>query len=132
MRAAIGLALALAWVAPALAQRGPYLCNEDTSIRLAEAQKPADAKTQSVDIRKFSIVWQGEYLNLIHAGGTDYYECQPVIPRLNEGKPRKTIKCQNGIYFFIFDLLKLRFIKSQLNPQEKTEVGISYGTCKQI
>ncbi|MER2268220.1 hypothetical protein [Methylobacterium oxalidis] len=139
MRMVVGIALSLACaspvvlpvVSPALAQtRRALICSEEVSVRLSEPAKPDAPRTEEIDRRSFSLTSGGDTLNLISAGKSEFYECQKVTPRLNEGRPRNTMKCQNGIYFLTLDFSQLKFAKSQMNPESMSDVSISYGSCR--
>ncbi|WP_342108223.1 hypothetical protein [Methylobacterium sp. SI9] len=128
-RVALAGALLLLSVAPAAAQlRRPLTCTEEASVGLATPSLPEGAKPQKA--RTFSLVTSGGLLTVISAGRSDYYECQPASPRLNERSPRNTVKCQNGVYFLLIDLNKLNFVEAQLNPEDRTEIKVSSGSCR--
>ncbi len=93
---------------------------------------PEGAKPQPQRARTFSLVSSGGLLTVISAGRSDYYECQVASPRLNERTPRNAIKCQNGVYFLLIDLNKLNFVEAQLNPEDRTEIKMSYGSCRNL
>jgi hypothetical protein len=131
-RAALAGTLLLLSIAPSAAQlRRPLTCTEDASVALAAPGLPDGAQPpQPLKARTFSLVSSGGLLTVISAGRSDYYECQPASPRLNERSPRNTIKCQNGVYFLLIDLNKLNFVEAQLNPEDRTEVKVSSGSCR--
>ena len=125
-----GVSLLLS-LAPAAAQlRRPLTCTEEASVGLDTLPLPEGAKPQPHKARTFSLVSSGGLLTVISAGRSDYYECQPASPRLNERSPRNAVKCQNGVYFLLIDLTKLNFVEAQLNPEDRTEVKVSFGSCK--
>ena len=136
MRVAISIALVLALLGtiPSLSQaRRALLCEETVSVGLGQGESaPAGLRAQPIPTRTFSLILNREMLNLIFAGRTEFYECQEVYYR-GEGRRRtNTIKCQNATNFFTLDLAGLNFGKSQLNPEDQTEIRFSYGTCKPI
>nr|NKR04584.1 hypothetical protein [Escherichia coli] len=110
--------------------RRPLTCTEEASVGLDSAGLPEGAKPQPRKARTFSLVSSGGLLTVISAGRSDYYECQPASPRLNERSPRNAVKCQNGVYFLLIDLNKLNFVEAQLNPEDLTEVKVSTGSCR--
>jgi hypothetical protein len=129
-RVALAGALLLLSITPSASQlRRPLTCTEDVSVGLDMAGAAEGAKAPRKP-RTFSLVSSGGLLTVISAGRSDYYECQPASPRLNERTPRNAIKCQNGFYFLLIDLNKLNFVEAQLNPEERNEVKVSYGTCR--
>ncbi|WP_267428274.1 hypothetical protein [Methylobacterium sp. GC_Met_2] len=130
-RVALAGALLLLTIAPSAAQlRRPLTCTEDAAIDFATPSLPEGAKPRPRKARTFSLVSSGGLLTVISAGRSDYYECQPASPRLNERVPRNTIKCQNGVYFFLIDLNTLNFVEAQLNPEDRTEVKVTAGRCR--
>ena len=130
-RVALAGTLLLLSSAPSTAQlRRPLTCTEERSVGLDGAGVPEGAKPQPHKARTFSLVSSGGLLTVISAGRSDYYECQPASPRLNERSPRNAVKCQNGVYFLLIDLTKLNFVEAQLNPEDLTEVKVSSGTCR--
>ncbi|GEP00034.1 hypothetical protein [Methylobacterium haplocladii] len=133
MRVVAGIALALLSATLAHGQsKRALLCSEDVAMRL-KAQTAVDGSlVEAIPARRFSFVWNDEFLNVISAGKTDFYECSNIKPRLNEGGPRNSIKCQNGIYFIAMDVAKLTFIRATLNPQSRADVEVAYGACKTI
>ena len=133
MRIMAGLALALLSSTHAHAQlKNALLCSEDVSIKFKEHAAADGSLVNIIAGRRFSLVWNDDYLNLISAGKTEFYECQKIKPRLNEGGPKNSIKCQNGIYFVTIDLSKLNFVRSTLDPQTRANVEVAYGGCKPI
>lgn len=127
-----GTALMLG-IAPAASQlRRPMTCTEEVSVGLDAVPLPEGAKPQPQRARTFSLVSSGGLLTVISAGRSDYYECQVASPRLNERTPRNAIKCQNGVYFLLIDLNKLNFVEAQLNPEDRTEIKMSYGSCRNL
>lgn len=100
------------------------------------ALKPAEAETgwklENIGKSTFSITFNREYLNLISVGKSDLYECQKIVYRSERSRGLNTIKCQNATNFLTLDLMKLTFIKSQMDPEDESEVGFSYGTCRLI
>ena len=130
-RVALAGALLLLSIAPAASQlRRPLTCTEDVSVGLDMAV--AEGAKAPRKPRTFSLVSSGGLLTVISAGRSDYYECQPASPRLNERTPRNAIKCQNGVYFLLIDLNKLNFVEAQLNPEDRTEIKMSYGSCRNL
>lgn len=130
-RVALAGVLVLLSIVPSAAQlRRPLTCTEEASVDLATPSLTEGAKPQPHKARTFSLVSSGGLLTVISAGRSDYYECQPASPRLNERSPRNTIKCQNGVYFLLIDLNKLNFVEAQLNPEDRTEVKVSSGSCR--
>ncbi|SDN41237.1 hypothetical protein SAMN05216360_10863 [Methylobacterium phyllostachyos] len=132
-RVALAGALLLLNIAPSAAQlRRPLTCTEAASVGLGldTAGVPEGAKPQPRKARTFSLVSSGGLLTVISAGRSDYYECQPASPRLNERSPRNALKCQNGVYFLLIDLNTLNFVEAQLNPEDLTEVKVSSGSCR--
>ena len=126
-------AFALVALAPAAAQtRRTLFCSEDVSYRMRDATPEDAARIATIPIMKFTLTWNREFLNLITAGRTDFYECQIVTPRLNEGQPRNTVKCQNSIYFMIVDLAGLKFVRAQLNPTTRSDIEVGHGTCRAL
>ena len=120
-------------IAPAASQlRRPMPCTEEVSVGLDAVPLPEGAKPQPQRARTFSLVSSGGLLTVISAGRSDYYECQVASPRLNERTPRNAIKCQNGVYFLLIDLNKLNFVEAQLNPEDRTEIKMSYGSCRNL
>ncbi|KAA0122883.1 hypothetical protein SAMN02799622_00626 [Methylobacterium sp. UNC378MF] len=131
-RVALAGALLLLSITPSISQlRRPMTCTEEASVRL-DAATSEEAKPQPRKARTFSVVSSGGLLTVISAGRSDYYECQPASPRLNERTPRNAIKCQNGVYFLLIDLNRMNFVEAQLNPEERQEVKVSYGTCRTL
>lgn len=133
MRAAIAVAVGLASTLPAQSQsKRPILCVEETSLGLGSAAEGEDAKPATYVRRTFSLTISGDFMTLLSAGRSEFYECSTANPRMNEGRPRNTIKCQNGIYFITLDLNRNRFVRAQLNPEDRADVRVSYGSCKPI
>jgi hypothetical protein len=129
-RVALAGALLLLSVTPSASQlRRPLTCTEEASTGLDRAASPEGAKAP-LKARTFSLVSSGGLLTVISAGRSDYYECQPASPRLNERTPRNAVKCQNGVYFLLIDLNKLNFVEAQLNPEDRGEIRVSYGSCR--
>ena len=123
----------LAAVIPAVAQsKRTLFCTEDVSYRLRDPTPEDPSKIAPIPILKFSLAWNREFLNLITAGRTEFYECQQVTPRLNEGQPRNTVKCQNSVYFLVIDLAGLSFVRAQLNPQSRSDIEVSHGFCRAL
>ncbi|GLS43067.1 hypothetical protein GCM10007884_10520 [Methylobacterium brachythecii] len=108
------------------------LCSEDVSFKPKEHPAKDGSLVDPTATRRYSLVWSYEYLNLISAGKTEFFECLKIKPRLNEGGPRNSIKCQNGIYFITIDLTKFTFIRANLDPQNLANVEIAHGSCKLI
>ncbi|MCJ2122130.1 hypothetical protein [Methylobacterium sp. J-077] len=134
-RVALTGAVLILSIAPAASQlRRPMTCTEDVSVGLDAAPVPEGAKPQPQPQRPrtFSLVASGGFLTVISAGRSDYYECQVASPRLNERTPRNAIKCQNGVYFLLIDLNKLNFVEAQLNPEDRSEIKVSYGSCRSL
>lgn len=130
-RVALAGALLLLSITPSAAQlRRPLTCTEEASVNLDRAAGPEGEKPRPQRARTFSLVSSGGLLTVISAGRSDYYECQVASPRLNERSPRNAIKCQNGVYFLLVDLNKLNFVEAQLNPEDRSEIKVSYGTCR--
>jgi hypothetical protein len=130
-RVALAGALLLLSITPSVAQlRRPMACTVDASVGLDTIATPEGAKP--LKARTFSVVSSGGLLTVISAGRSDYYECQTASPRLNERTPRNAIKCQNGVYFLLIDLTKMNFVEAQLNPEDRSEVRVSYGTCRGV
>ena len=130
-RVALAGAVLILSIAPAASQlRRPMTCTEDVSVGLDAAPGPEGAKPQPHRARTFSMVSGGGLLTVLSAGRSDYYECQVASPLLNERTPRNAIKCQNGVYFLLIDLNKLNFVEAQLNPEDRSEIRMSYGSCK--
>ncbi|MCJ2090923.1 hypothetical protein MKK67_00135 [Methylobacterium sp. J-072] len=131
-----GTVLMLSIVPAASQLRRPMTCTEDVSVRLDPVPVPDGAKPQPQPqpqrARTFSLVSSGGLLTVISAGRSDYYECQVASPRLNERTPRNAIKCQNGVYFLLIDLNKLNFVEAQLNPEDRSEIKVSYGICRTL
>lgn len=133
MRLMLSIALLLMGAAPAIAQiRGAMICIEYASIGLKTSEGEDGLNIQKIAKRTFSITINREYLSLISAGQSDLYECQKVSYRSNKKRAINTIKCQNATNFLTLDLLKLKFVKSQMDPEDETEVGFSYGSCSLI
>ncbi|MCJ2069843.1 hypothetical protein MKK75_13745 [Methylobacterium sp. J-030] len=129
-RVALAGVFLLLSIAPSAAQlRRPLTCTEEASAGLDPPLLPEGTKPQPHKARTFSLVSSGGLLTVISAGRSDYYECQPASPRLNERSPRNAVKCQNGVYFLLIDLTKLNFVEAQLNPEDRTEVKVSFGSC---
>lgn len=134
-RVALAGAVLMLSIVPAASQlRRPMTCTEDVSVRLDPVPVPEGAKPQPQPqrARTFSLVSSGGLLTVISAGRSDYYECQVASPRLNERTPRNAIKCQNGVYFLLIDLNKLNFVEAQLNPEDRSEIKMSYGSCRTL
>ncbi|KST58241.1 hypothetical protein AO398_22315 [Methylobacterium sp. GXS13] len=134
-RVALASAVLMLSIVPAASQlRRPMTCTEDVSVRLDPVPAPEGAKPQPQPqrARTFSLVSSGGLLTVISAGRSDYYECQVASPRLNERTPRNAIKCQNGVYFLLIDLNKLNFVEAQLNPEDRSEIKMSYGSCRTL
>ncbi|WP_132255679.1 hypothetical protein [Methylobacterium segetis] len=135
MRSLIGIAIVLALLGtiPSLSQsRRALICVEEVSVGLSPAETPAVPKPEPLAPRTFSLILNRDMLNLIFAGRTEFFECQEVYYR-GEGRRRtNTIKCQNATNFFTLDLVRLKFAKSQLNPEDQTEIKFSYGSCKPL
>ncbi len=133
MRVIAGTMLALLSATMAQAQsKRALLCSEDIAIRLKTQVAEDGSLVEAISARRFSFVWNDEFLNVISAGKTDFYECSNIKPRLNEGGPKNAIKCQNGIYFITMDVAKLTFVRATLNPQSRADVEVAYGSCKTI
>ena len=132
-RVALAGTVLMLGIAPAASQlRRPMTCTEEASVGLDAVPLPEGAKPQPQRARTFSLVASGGLLTVISAGRSDYYECQVASPRLNERTPRNAIKCQNGVYFLLIDLNKLNFVEAQLNPEDRTEIKMSYGSCRNL
>ena len=132
-RVALAGTVLMLGIAPAASQlRRPMTCTEEVSVGLDAVPLPEGAKPQPQRARTFSLVSSGGLLTVISAGRSDYYECQVASPRLNERTPRNAIKCQNGVYFQLIDLNKLNFVEAQLNPEDRTEIKMSYGSCRNL
>jgi hypothetical protein len=132
-RVALAGTVLMLGIAPAASQlRRPITCTEEVSVGLDAVPLPEGAKPQPQRARTFSLVSSGGLLTVISAGRSDYYECQVASPRLNERTPRNAIKCQNGVYFLLVDLNKLNFVEAQLNPEDRTEIKMSYGSCRNL
>ncbi|AYO81885.1 hypothetical protein [Methylobacterium brachiatum] len=132
-RVALAGTVLMLGIAPAASQlRRPMTCTEEASVGLDAVPLPEGAKPQPQRARTFSLVSSGGLLTVISAGRSDYYECQVASPRLNERTPRNAIKCQNGVYFLLIDLNKLNFVEAQLNPEDRTEIKMSYGSCRNL
>ncbi|MDF2602376.1 MAG: hypothetical protein K0Q54_5199 [Methylobacterium brachiatum] len=132
-RVALAGTVLMLGIAPAASQlRRPMACTEEVSVGLDAVPLPEGAKPQPQRARTFSLVSSGGLLTVISAGRSDYYECQVASPRLNERTPRNAIKCQNGVYFLLIDLNKLNFVEAQLNPEDRTEIKMSYGSCRNL
>jgi hypothetical protein len=130
-RVALAGALLMLSVTPSVSQlRRPMTCTEDVSVGLETVTVPEGTKPPPHKARTFSLVSSGGLLTVISAGRSDYYECQPASPRLNERTPRNAIKCQNGVYFLLIDLSKMNFVEAQLNPEDRNDVKVSYGSCR--
>lgn len=130
-RVALAGALFLLSITPSAAQlRRPLTCTEEAAVNLDRAAGPESEKPRPQRARTFSLVSSGGLLTVISAGRSDYYECQVASPRLNERSPRNAIKCQNGVYFLLIDLNKLNFVEAQLNPEDRSEIKVSYGNCR--
>ena len=130
-RVALAGALLLLSITPSASQlRRPMACTEEASVGLAPVTTAEGAKP--LKARTFSLVSSGGLLTVISAGRSDYYECQTASPRLNERTPRNAIKCQNGVYFLLIDLTRMNFVEAQLNPEDRSEVKVSYGTCRAV
>jgi hypothetical protein len=130
-RVALAGALLLLSITPSVSQlRRPMACTVDASVGLDTIGAPEGAKP--LKPRTFSVVSSGGLLTVISAGRSDYYECQTASPRLNERTPRNAIKCQNGVYFLLIDLTKMNFVEAQLNPEDRSEVKVSYGSCRGV
>ena len=130
-RVALAGALLLLSITPSASQlRRPMACTEEASAGLAPVTTPEGTKPHKA--RTFSLVSSGGLLTVISAGRSDYYECQTASPRLNERTPRNAIKCQNGVYFLLIDLTKMNFVEAQLNPEDRGDVKVSYGTCRAV
>ncbi|GJD58396.1 hypothetical protein [Methylobacterium dankookense] len=133
MRAVIAIAVVALSALPAYAQsRRPMLCVEESAVGLGNGIDGEEAKPAVFIRQTFSLTVSGDYMTLISSGRSEFYECSAANPRLNEGRPRNTIKCQNGIYFITLDLGRNRFVRAQLNPEDRTAVRVSYGSCKPI
>mgnify|MGYP001807920693 CR=1 FL=1 len=132
-RVALAGTVLMLGIAPATSQlRRPMTCTEDVSVALDAVPLSEGAKPQPQRARTFSLVSSGGLLTVISAGRSDYYECQAASPRLNERTPRNAIKCQNGVYFLLIDLNRLNFVEAQLNPEDRTEIKMSYGSCRNL
>ncbi|MGH1573341.1 hypothetical protein ACRAWG_25085 [Methylobacterium sp. P31] len=131
-RVALAGAFLMLSITPSASQlRRPMTCTEEASVGLdtvitAEGAKPPHRA------RTFSLVSSGGLLTVISAGRSDYYECQTASPRLNERTPRNAIKCQNGVYFLLIDLNKMNFVEAKLNPEDRSEIKVSYGSCRSL
>lgn len=133
MKLMLGLALLLVGTAPVHAQvRRAMICIEHASMALKSSDEDDGFKLQQIAKRTFSITINREYLSLISAGQSDLYECQKVSYRSNRNRALNTIKCQNATNFLTVDLSKMKFVKSQMDPEDETEVGFSYGSCTAI
>lgn len=133
MRAMIAIAVMVSSSLPAYSQsRRPMLCVEETSIGLGNGAEGEEARPPTYVRRNFSLSISGDYMTLISSGRSEFYECSAANPRMSEGRPRNTIKCQNGIYFITLDLNRSRFVRAQLNPEDRADVRVSYGSCKPI
>jgi hypothetical protein len=133
MRAVIAIAVVALGAIPAYAQsKRPVLCVEDSAVGLGNSTEGDDTKPAVFVRQTFSLTVSGDYMTLISSGRSEFYECSTANPRLNEGRPRNTIKCQNGIYFITLDLNRNRFVRAQLNPEDRAAVRVSYGSCKPI
>ena len=120
-------------ILPASAQlRRPLACTEDASVELDAPGASEGARARVRRAKTFSLVSSGGFVTMISAGRSDYYECQLALPRSNERTPRNAIKCQNGVYFLLLDLAKQNYVEAQLNPEDRGEVWVSYGSCKAL
>jgi hypothetical protein len=130
MRALICMALLLVGAHPVAAQfKGSMICKEDLSMALRARAEDDQFSFESVAKRTFSLAINREFLSLISAGQSEFYECQKVSYRTSRNRAQNTIKCQNATNFLTLDLRRLRFIKSQMDPEDETEVSFSYGSC---
>ncbi|GEP11723.1 hypothetical protein [Methylobacterium gnaphalii] len=133
MKIVAGIVLAVLCSGLAQAQsRGALLCSEDMSFKPKEHPAADGSLVNVTATRRYSLVWSYEYLNLISAGKTEFFECIRIKPRLNEAAPRNSIKCQNGVYFITIDLTKFTFVRANLDPQNLTNVELAHGSCKLI
>ena len=133
MRMMLSIALLLLGTLPIFAQsRRAMICREFTSIGLRPSDVENEWKTENIAKGTFSITFNREYVNLISVGKSDLYECQKIVYRSERRRGLNTIKCQNGTNFLTLDLVKLTFIKSQMDPEDESEVGFSYGSCRLI
>ncbi|GJD94524.1 hypothetical protein [Methylobacterium iners] len=130
MRTLNCIALLLVGAVPASAQfKGSMICKEDLSMALRSDEEDANVSFKSIAKRTFSLTINREYLSLISAGQSEFYECQKISYRSNKNRALNTIKCQSATNFLTLDLKKMRFIRSQMDPEDETEVGFSYGSC---
>lgn len=130
MRMMLSIALLFLGTAPSLAQvRRAMICKEQSSIALKQSAAESDLKLENTPKSTFSITFSREYLTVISVGKSDLYECQKISYRSNRNRASNTIKCQNATNFLTLDLIGLKFVKSQMDPEDETDVGLSYGTC---
>ena len=108
------------------------ICRELSSIALRPAEAENEWKIENIAKSTFSVTFNREYISLISVGKSDLYECQKIVYRSERSRGLNTIKCQNATNFLTLDLVKLTFIKSQMDPEDQSEVGFSYGTCRLI
>lgn len=133
MRMMLSIALLLLGTSSIFAQsRRAMICKELSSIGLKPSDAENEWKMESIAKGTFSITFNREYVNLISVGKSDLYECQKIVYRSERRRGLNTIKCQNATNFLTLDLVKLTFIKSQMDPEDESEVGFSYGTCRLI
>jgi hypothetical protein len=133
MKLMLSIALLLMGTAPGIAQvRRAMICVEHASMALKASNEDDGFKFQHIAKRTFSLTINREYLSLISAGQSDLYECQKVSYRSNKNRALNTMKCQNATNFLTLDLSKMKFVKSQMDPEDETEVGFSYGSCTMI
>lgn len=133
MKMMLSFALLLLGTAPAFTQaRRAMICREHSAIALKSSDVENELKTEIIAKSTFSITFSRDYLTLISAGKSDLYECQKISYRSERNRGLNTIKCQNATNFLTLDLVKLRFVKSQMDPEDETEVGFSFGTCRLI
>jgi hypothetical protein len=133
MKMMLSIALLLLETSTALAQsRRAMICRELSSIALKPTDVDKEWKLENITKSTFSITFNREYLNLISVGKSDLYECQKIAYRSERNRGLNTIKCQNATNFLTLDLVKLTFIKSQMDPEDESEVGFSYGSCRLI
>ena len=133
IRTGLVLCLVLANSGPSLAQaKRSLICKEQVAIGLAQPDAAGGVKAETIPARTFSLILGRDMLNVILAGRTEFYECQDVAYRADGRRRSNTIKCQNATYFFTLDLVRLKFLKAQLNPEDETDAKFSYGSCNPI
>jgi len=133
IRTGFVLCLVLVNPGPIFAQaKRSLICKEQVAIGLVQPEAGGAVKAETIAARTFSLILSRDLLNVILAGRTEFYECQDVSYRSDGRRRSNTIKCQNATNFLTLDLVRLKFFKAQLNPEDETDAKFSYGSCNPI